>query len=443
MNVERRDISLRFWLWHTVGMRSWFRRTLNTLGPGFITGAADDDPSGIVTYAQAGASLGYRGLWMSLFTLPLMMVVQEMCARIGIVTGRGLAGNMRKKFPKSVVFLLVALLFATNTLNLGADLGMMAAAAQLLVPLPFSFLVVILALISLTLQIFTEYRTYARYLKWLTLSLFAYILVSFSIKIDWWMALQGTFLPHSLWNKEALMMLVAVLGTTISPFLFFWQASEEVEEAWGEGRIPAKMTPSLRAKLALRLRSMRADVVIGMVFSNLVAWFIVLLGAAQLKEAGYTNITSAAQIAEALVPLAGRFASIVFALGVFGTGLLAVPVLSASAAYAICELFEIPEGLSKKWYQAQAFYGLIVVSTLLGLAMNFIGFNPVRALIYSAIVNAIVAPPFLIAIIRLANDPKIMGKHHVSSRMTHVMGWVTFVCMTLAPLLWAYVTFWG
>jgi len=424
-------------------MRAWFRRTFKTLGPGFITGAADDDPAGIVTYTQAGTSLGYRGLWMMLFMLPLMITVQEMCARIGIVTGRGLAGNMRKKFSKPVVLLLVVLLFAANTLNLGADLGMMAAAAQLLVPVPFSFLVVILALISLALQIFAEYRTYARYLKWLTLSLFAYVLVAFSINVDWGMALRGTLFPHTLWDKDALMMLVAILGTTISPYLFFWQASQEVEEAWGEGRIPAKITSSLRAKLALRLRSMRADVTIGMAFSNVVAWFIILLGAAQLKEAGYTDITSAEQIVEALVPLAGRFASIVFAFGVFGTGLLTVPVLSTSAAYAICELFEMPEGLYKKWYQARAFYGLIAVSTLLGLAMNFVGFNPVRALIYSAIVNALVAPPFLIAIIRLANDPKIMGKHHVSSRVTHVMGWVTFTCMTLAPLLWAYVTFWG
>lgn len=424
-------------------MRDWFRRTFKTLGPGFITGAADDDPSGIATYTQAGASLGYHALWTALFSVPFMIVVQEMCARIGIVTGRGLGANMRRRFPYAVVLLLVSLLFAANTLNLGADLGMMAAATQLVLPLPFPLLVVCMALVTLILQIFTTYRTYAKYLKWLTLSLFAYILVAFVVDdIQWWTALRDTFLPSNFFQKETLMILVAVLGTTISPYLFFWQASEEVEEQWGEGRVPTKLTPSLRARMMRRLHDMRADVCTGMVFSNVVAWFIMLVAASELHRAGSTTILSADQAAQALAPLVGRFASFVFALGILGTGLLTVPVLSASAAYAICELLEIPEGLSKKWYQAQAFYGLIVVSTLIGLAGNFVGVNPVRALIYSSVVNALVAPPLLIAIVYLASDKKTMGKY-VSSRGMHVFGWLAVLLMTGAPMLWAYAAWRG
>ncbi len=424
-------------------MRAWFRRTLKIIGPGFITGAADDDPSGIATYTQAGASLGYHALWTALFSLPFMIVVQEMCARIGIVTGRGLGANMRCRFPYGVVLLLVSLLFAANTLNLGADLGMMAAATKLVVPLPFPFLVVCMALVTLILQIFTTYRTYAKYLKWLTLSLFAYVLVAFVINdVTWSTAVWSTFVPANFLEKDTLMMLVAILGTTISPYLFFWQASEEVEEQWGNGHMPAKLTPTLRTRIAKRLRIMRPDVWRGMVFSNVIAWFIMLVGAAQFQPMGKLTILSADQAARVLEPLAGQFASLIFALGILGTGLLTVPVLSASAAYAICELLEIPEGLSKKWYQAQAFYCLITVSTLIGLAGNFIGINPVRALIYSAIMNALIAPPLLIAIVYLANDKTIMGKH-VSSRWVHGLGWSTVAIMISAPLLWVYATWVG
>lgn len=424
-------------------MRDWIRRTFKTLGPGFITGAADDDPAGIATYTQAGASLGYHALWTALFSLPLMIVVQEMCARIGIVTGRGLGANMRRRLPYPVVLLLVSLLFAANTLNLGADLGMMAAATQLVIPLSFPLLVVGMALVTLILQIFTTYQTYAKYLKWLTLSLFAYVLVAFIVDdIEWWTALRNTFFPTSFFQKDTLMILVAVLGTTISPYLFFWQASEEVEEQWGEGRMPTKLTPTLRARMMRRLKYMRMDVRMGMVFSNVVAWFIMLLGAAELHRSGNFAILSPSQAAQALAPLAGRFASLVFAIGTLGTGLLTVPVLSASAAYAICELLDIPEGLSKKWYQAQAFYGLIAVSTLIGLAGNFVGIDPVRALIYSSIVNALVAPPLLIAIVYLVSDKKTMGTY-VSSRTMRAFGWLTVFIMTAAPMLWAYASYKG
>ncbi len=424
-------------------MLHWIRRTFKELGPGFITGAADDDPAGIATYTQAGASLGYHVLWTALFSLPFMVVVQEMCARIGIVTGRGLGANMRRRFPYWVVLLLVSLLFAANTLNLGADLGMMAAATQLVIPLSFPLLVVGMTLVTLMLQIFTTYQTYAKYLKWLTLSLFAYVFVAFLVDdVEWWTALRSTFLPSSFFQRDTLMILVAVLGTTISPYLFFWQASEEVEEQWGEGRMPTKLTPTLRARMMRRLKHMRMDVRMGMVFSNVVAWFIMLLGAAELHRVGITTVLSADQAAQALAPLAGRFASLIFALGTLGTGLLTVPVLSASAAYAICELLEIPEGLSKKWYQAQAFYGLIVVSTLIGLAGNFLGINPVRALIYASIVNALVAPPLLIAIVYLVSDKKTMGTY-VSSRTMRTFGWLTVFIMTAAPMLWAYATYKG
>ncbi len=424
-------------------MRAWLKRTLKMLGPGFITGAADDDPAGIVTYTQAGITLGYHALWTALFSIPFMITIQDMCGRIGIVTGRGLAANMRRRFAYPVVIALVALLFAANTLNIGADLGMMAAALELVIPLPFSLLVVCLTLLTISLQIFTSYAVYAKYLKWLTLSLVAYIVVAFLVNdVDWWQALKGTFVPSHVLSQDSLMILVAVLGTTISPYLFFWQASEEVEEQWGGKGRPTKLSTRLRASMVARLAAMRSDVGLGMVFSNIVAWFIMLLAASKLREHGFTTITSAEQVAVALEPLAGKFASLLFALATLGTGLLTVPVLSASAAYAICEVLDIPEGLSKKWYQAQAFYGLIIVSTLLGLAGNFLGINPVRALIYSAITNALVAPFILVAVVRLASDKKLMGKQ-VSTPRIHFVGWLTVALMTAAPLLWAYTVWRG
>lgn len=424
-------------------MRAWIKRTFKTLGPGFITGAADDDPAGIVTYAQAGVTLGYHALWTALFSIPFMIAAQEMCARIGIVTGQGLAANMRRRFSKPVVIFLVALLFAANTLNLGADLGMMAAATQLVIPLSFPLLLVGLALITLILQIFVSYKTYAKYLKWLTLSLFAFIAVAFMVnEIDWKAAIVSTLLPSNILSKQSLMILVAVLGTTISPYLFFWQASEEVEEVWGEKARPKKITPQLHRRIANGLLAMRADVGWGMVFSNIVAWFIMVLAAAKLRDAGYAEITSPSQVAAALAPLAGKFASLLFALATLGTGLLTIPILSASAAYAACEVLDFPEGLSKKWYQAQAFYGLIVVSTLIGVVGNFTGTNPVRALIYSAIANALVAPVILIAITRLANDKNIMGRH-VNTPRLQVVGWLTVMLMVAAPLLWGFSAWQG
>lgn len=424
-------------------MRDWIKRTFKVLGPGFIAGAADDDPAGIVTYTQAGVTLGYHALWTALFSIPFMIVVQDMCARIGIVTGRGLAANMCRRFPRWLVIGLVALLFAANTLNLGADIGMMAAATKLVIPLPFPLLVIGLALVTLVIQIFATYEACAKYLKWLTLSLFAYIIVAFLVNdVDWMRAVRGTFVPGDMLNKEALMILVAVLGTTISPYLFFWQASEEVEEQWGERGRPKKLTARLGTRMQARLRDMRADVGWGMVFSNVVAWFIMLLAASKLRDTGYGLISSPEQVAAALEPLAGKFASLLFALATLGTGLLTVPVLSASAAYAVCEVLEIPEGLSKKWYQAQAFYGLIIVSTLIGVAGNFTGTNPVRALIYSGIANALVAPLLLVAVVLLASDKKLMGKY-VSTPKIHVVGWATVGLMTAAPLLWAYATWKG
>lgn len=424
-------------------MFQWIKRTFKKLGPGFITGAADDDPAGIATYTQAGVTLGYNGLWSSLLSIPFMIAVQEMCGRIGIVTGRGLAANIARKFPRGIVFILVGLLFAANTLNLGADMGMMAASLQLVLPLPFSLLVVVLTLVSVMLQIFSTYESYAKYLKWLTISLMAYIGVVFAVgDIDWRETVRGTFLPQGVLTKDFLMMLVAVLGTSISPYLFFWQTSQEVEEQ-NQKMCKAILHPHIkrspRKGILSRLQFMRQDVGLGMVFSNIVAWFIILLAASSLRGQGFTTITSAAQVAAALEPLAGRFTSLVFALATLGTGLLTVPILSASAAYAICEVLNIPEGLSKKWYQAQAFYGLIIASTLLGLVGNFIGINPVRALIYSAIANAIVAPFILVAVVLVASDGKIMGAH-VSTIKLKIMGWLTVILMTGAPLLWAYAS---
>lgn len=416
------------------------------MGPGFITGAADDDPAGIATYTQAGVTLGYNALWSALFSIPFMITVQEMCGRIGIVTRRGLAGNIARKFPRWIVFLLVGLLFAANTLNLGADMGMMAASIQLIVPLPFPLLVIGLTTISVFLQIFSSYESYAKYLKWLTISLMAYIGVVFAVgDISWLNALKGTFFPRGILTQDFLMMLVAVLGTSISPYLFFWQTSQEVEEQ-NKKMCKKILNPNskqvVNKSVLSRLQFMRNDVGMGMTLSNVVAWFIVLLAASTLRREGFVTITSAAEVAAALEPLAGRFASLVFALATLGTGLLTVPILSASAAYAICEVLHIPEGLSKKWHQAQAFYGLIIASSLLGLMGNFVGINPVRALIYSAIANAIVAPFILVAVVLVASDKKIMGAH-VSTKKLKIAGWITVGLMTAAPLLWLYATWKG
>jgi len=403
---------------------------LKTLGPGLITGASDDDPSGIGTYAQTGAQFGYTQLWMALFTFPLMTVIQEMCARIALETGAGLAEVLRKYYPKPVLYGCVFLLFVANTINLGADLGAMAAAAQLLVPLPFLILLISLTVVTLTLEIYIAYKRYARFLRLLTLSLFAYCLVVFVVRQDWGQALRNTVLPTLQFDQSYLINLVAVLGTTISPYLFFWQASQEVEEEIDEG----KTTPAARRGVSdTELRWMRTDVTAGMLLSNLIMWFIIVTAASTLFRGGIHQIDTADKAAEALKPLAGPFASLAFAAGIVGTGLLAVPILAGSAAYAVAETLRLPEGLSLTLPQAPAFYGVLALATLVGGAMNLIGINPVLALYYTAVINGLVAPPLLLMLMFITNNPRIMHRR-VNGRFSNTLGWLTTLAMTGAAV---------
>jgi NRAMP (natural resistance-associated macrophage protein)-like metal ion transporter len=401
---------------------------LKALGPGLITGAADDDPSGIGTYAQTGAQFGYSQLWLALFTFPLMTIIQEMCARIALQTGGGLATNLRKYYPKSVLYICVFLLFSANTINIGADLGAMASASQLLVPIPFLILLVAITLITLGLEVFVEYKRYAKFLRLLTFSLFAYVLVVFIVRQDWGQALVSTFLPSGELNRDYLLNIVAVLGTTISPYLFFWQASQEVEEEIDEGKIT---TSARRGVSTTDLKWMRTDVTAGMFFSNIVMWFIILTTASTLFRNGLHQIDSAAQAAEALKPLAGQFAALLFTVGIIGTGLLAVPILAGSAAYAVAETLRKPEGLSKKFKQAPVFYAVIALATLVGATMNLLGINPIRALYYTAVINGLVSPPLLLMLMLITNNRRIMGKR-VNGRLSNTIGWLTTLAMTVA-----------
>jgi Mn2+/Fe2+ NRAMP family transporter len=415
-----------------------FRSFLKQLGPGLITGASDDDPAGIATYAQAGAQFGTGPLWLTLLSLPGMLAVQEMCARIAIVTRKGLIENIRTSFPPWFVWIVVGLLAVANTFNIGADLGMMAASAQLVVPLPFWQWLILLSGVTILLQIFVSYARYARYLKWLTLSLFAYILVAVAIQIDWGNAIRHTFWPTIIWSREFLFIVIAFLGTTISPYLYVWQANSEVED----GRfLPSHLKHRRSLGLQERLRASFVDVVCGMGLSNVVAWFIMLTGASVLHIRGITQIETADQAARMLAPLVGQFASLVFALGIIGTGLLAVPVLSSVIAYATCEALGIREGLSKKWFQAKCFYAIIVISTIIGIFINLLQLSPVRLLLYSAVANAIIAPPLLFAILRLATDRKRL-KEQIGAPWIRVVGFITLIVMTIASVLgiWLAIT---
>ncbi len=401
---------------------------LAALGPGLVTGASDDDPSGIGTYSQTGALFGYAQLWTALFTFPLMTAIQEICARIALQTGGGLADALRKHYPKPVLYFCVALLFIANTINLGADLGAMAASAQLLLGVPYLVWLVAITLLSVILEIFVDYKRYARVLRYLTLSLFAYLFVPFVSPQNWGQALRDTVIPTIQFDRDYLLNLVAILGTTISPYLFFWQASQEVEEEIEEGRTTIG---SRQGVSKVELKWMRTDVVAGMLLSNVVAWFIIVTTASTLFQHGIHNIDSAPKAAEALRPIAGDFAYLLFAVGIIGTGLLAVPILAGSAAYAVAETFKMREGLYLKLRQAPGFYGVIAFSTLLGFAINLIGINPIQALYYTAVLNGIVAPPLLVMIMLIGNNRSIM-KSKVNGRVSNTLGWVTTMVMSIA-----------
>lgn len=401
-----------------------------SLGPGLTTGAADDDPSGIATYSQAGAAYGFNFLWLAGFTFPFMSVVQEMCARIGLVTGRGLAANIRQYYPKWVLYFATMLLFSANTLNIGADLGAMAQATQLIFP-NFSFTAIILGftILTLALQIFTTYDKYAKYLKWLALMLLSYVFSALTINIDWGYVLQKAVIPTIVISKDQIFLITAVLGTTISPYLFFWQTSQEVEEQILDGKTTLKLRQE--ESTPAEMKSMRTDVWSGMFLSNLVMFFIIAACAATLNAAGITNITSAAQAAEALRPIAGDQVYLLFALGIIGTGMLAVPILAGSASYAISESMGWKFGLYRKLREANAFYGVIIIATGIGLVINLLGFDPIKALIYTAVFNGLIAPVILLLILLMSGNAKIMGRW-VNGKITSIFGWIIVAIMTLA-----------
>jgi NRAMP (natural resistance-associated macrophage protein)-like metal ion transporter len=414
------------------------RQYWNVLGPGLTTGASDDDPSGIATYSQTGAQYGFQLLWLAPLTFPLMSVVQEMCARIGIVTGRGLAGNIRLHFPKKVLYACTVSLFAANAFNIGADLGAMAKGVQLLKPeLNFSLIVIGFALLSVVLQIYLPYARYAHYLKWLALVLLAYVASALMAHVNWSVALHHTIHPSIVWTKEQLLLICAILGTTISPYLFFWQTSQEVENQIMDGKTSIA---SRQGANKHQIRAMRIDVWSGMLLSNLVMFFIIAACGALLFTNGIHTITSAAQAAEALRPFAGEATYWLFAVGIIGTGLLAIPVLAGSSSYAAAESFKWREGLYRKFKQAHAFYGILLLSVLVGLGINFLGIDPIKALIYSAVLNGIVAPLVLALIVIISSNEQVMGKW-ANKKRTAWIGWGVTSLMALAGAAAIYSLF--
>jgi NRAMP (natural resistance-associated macrophage protein)-like metal ion transporter len=391
------------------------------LGPGLITGASDDDPSGIATYSQVGAQFGYWLLWTMVLSYPLMTAIQEICARIGRVTGVGIAANLRKNYPTAILYTVLILMAAANTFNLGADIGAMGAAAQLLIPGNVSIFIVIFGIASLVGVLLIPYSTYAKYLKWLTLSLFAYVGVVFFAHVSWSAVLSATLFPHIQLTKEYLTAIIAVFGTTISPYLFFWQAAQEVEEVKKNPGEKALKRAPLQAPE--QLGRIRLDTYLGMAFSNVVAFFIILTAASTLHVHGITEISTSAQAASALEPLAGRFAFVLFVCGIVGTGLLAVPVLAASACYGIGEACKWQTSLERKPKDAAPFYAAISAATLLGLGLNFLHIDPVKALFWAAILNGVVAAPLMVVIMIMASSQKVMGNLVIPPYLK-CMGWL-------------------
>ena len=456
--------------------RKTIMQVLGSLGPGLITGASDDDPSGIATYSQAGAKFGFGMLWMVLFQYPMMIVVQEMCARIGLVTGGGLAAVIRKKYTGKIVLPIVSLLLFANTINIGADIGAMAASIRLIFPgFPAIAATLAFAVFIIAAEIFIPYRKYSKVLRYLTLSLFAYIITAVIVGGNWIQIATASFVPHIEFNSQFAMMFVAIFGTTISPYLFFWQASEEAEEDVAKhkikevgGNISAtksdktknnsshSATPnnehesdvdnqnnniSKKPKISkTELMLMRSDVAIGMGFSLSIMWAIIVTTAGSLHVNGITDIQTADQAAKALQPLAksfpyaGEMAKTIFALGIIGSGLITVPVLAGSSGYALSDVFGWKEGLSKKFRQAKGFYLIIAASTLVGLWINFANIDPIRALVYTAVINGIIAAPILYIIMRAANDKNILGKK-VNGRISNIIGWLTFTMMSVSVVI--------
>jgi NRAMP (natural resistance-associated macrophage protein)-like metal ion transporter len=406
-----------------------FQKAFAVLGPGLITGAADDDPSGISTYSVAGAAYGYSTLWIALLTFPLMAAVQLMCARLGMVTGRGLAAAVRTYYPRWVLWGACSILVIANIINIGADLGGMAEATQLITGLPPLIWIAFYGLLILAALFWSSYKLLAKIFKWLTLVLFAYVLASFYAHVDWRHALAVTFVPHIEWSRGFLAVLVAILGTTISPYLFFWQAAEEVEEKKEKEQYLSRRKSATSADL----QAARADTIAGMFFSNFIMYFIILTTASTLHAHGQTDISTARQAAEALRPLAGNGAYLLFTLGLIGTGMLGVPVLVGSCAYAVSEGASWSGSMSDKPKSARKFYVVMAVAMMLGLALNFAHFNAVKMLFWSAVINGLLAPPLILLVVLLTSNQKVMGKR-VNSPLLKYLGWATFAVMTAAAV---------
>ncbi|MGC1816392.1 MAG: divalent metal cation transporter [Casimicrobiaceae bacterium] len=399
------------------------------LGPGLITGAADDDPSGIAAYSQGGAQFGYSLLWTLLFTYPLMVGIQVVSARIGRVSGYGLAGNIRRHYSKSVLYGLVSLLLVANTINIGADLGAMADAAALLAGGSRHAYILGFGTFCVVLQIYFSYARYVRVLKWLTLSLFAYVGVVFSANLPWSDVIKGVFVPSLRSSAGYLTTVVAIFGTTISPYLFFWQASQECEDLRAvEADKPLHNHPEQAARQLARIK---LDTYVGMGFSNSIAFFIMLTTAATLHARGVTDIQTSAQAAEALRPIAGKFAFLLFSMGIIGTGLLAVPVLAGSAAFAVAESFRWRRGMDLAPLRGLRFYGVIAAATLVGVGLGFTRLDPIKALFYAAVINGVISVPIMVVMMRMASNPEIMGQFVVTRRL-RILGWAATTVMAIA-----------
>lgn len=419
-----------------MSLTNFLGKQFKSLGPGLITGASDDDPSGIAVYSQAGAQFGLAQIWTALFSFPFMAVIQEMCGRIGMVTGHGLSGVLRKYYSKPILYSAVGCILVANTINIGADLGAMAASTQLLFPIPSAITIVFYGLLIVVLQVFVSYTRYARILKYLTFVLFAYVITMFVVKQDWMQILLSVIKPTWISTQAFLFSIVGILGTTISPYLFFWQADQEVEEEVATNKI--KDIGIGKPKFSLSdLRSMRKDTFFGMFFSNLTMFFIIGTTAATLYSHGITDIQTADQAASALRPLVGNFAFLLFTIGIVGTGLLAIPVLAGSSSYALSEALNWKIGLYKKLRQAPGFYGVIIFSVLAGLVINALPIPPFKLLYWAAILNGLCAPPLMVFILMISNNKKIMGKN-TNSIFTNIMGVLITLIMAICGVFLLY-----
>ena len=416
-------------------MKKKIKKLFKTFGPGLITGAADDDPSGIATYSQTGSQFGYGQLWTALLLLPFMTAIQEACARIGAVTGKGIAAIIKENYSKKMLYGAVFLVVIANTINIGADLGAMAAATHLVLPISTSLLTLFFTALILSLEIYVSYREYAKILKWLALSLLAYPLTLFLVKEPWMTILKATLVPHIQLSFAFLFIITGVFGTTISPYMFFWEASEEVEEEHARHLLKHGETHITKSFL----KSLRIDNFVGMLSSEIATWCIIVVAATVLHANGVTNIATAADAARAIEPLvhtfpyAGFLAKLIFAIGVVGLGLLAVPVLSASASYAVAETLNWRESLNLKLKRAHGFYGVITIATIVGLMINFIGIDPIKALVYTAVFNGVAAVPLIFIIGKIARNEKIMGEHK-SGNISNILVWGTFIIMGAAAI---------